>query len=169
MAYDEGNQDLALEGVKKLAEMRVRSLTVGFQKDRQREIIQSCVVAAWEGRFEARSRFSTWVMSIIKHQIHSAFRHVKQERESKLLYLSDAVGRDEDDNELTLEDVIGSESPKYRRVESKPFPSEQAFHVFDLQERGLSLKEIAQRQGISYDAIRQRVSRWTREMVPFAE
>jgi DNA-directed RNA polymerase specialized sigma24 family protein len=108
-------------------------------------------------------------MSIIKNQIHSALRAVKEERESKLLYLADVVGRDEDDKELTLEEVMGSESPKYLRVESQPFPSQQAFEVFDLQEQGLSLKEIAQRQGITYDAIRQRVSRWTREMVPIAE
>lgn len=168
-AYEEGSIEEALKEVEALARMRVNSKTVDFQETSQKEIIQDCVVATWKGRFEARSRFSTWVMSIITNQIHSALRAVKEERESKLLYLADAVGRDEEDNEVTLEDVMWSESPKYLRVESQPFPSEKAFEVFDLQEQGLSLKEIAQRQGITYDAIRKRVSRWTREMVPVAE
>jgi DNA-directed RNA polymerase specialized sigma24 family protein len=96
---------------------------------------------------------------------------VKQERESTL-YLNDEVGNDKDGDKLTLEEVIGSESSvfeEYRQVKSQPFPSEEAFEVFDLQEQGLSLKEIAQRKGTTYGALRQRVSRWTREMKPVAE
>jgi RNA polymerase sigma factor (sigma-70 family) len=170
-----GKRDIegALQTVEKLAEMRVKSKTVGFEVDRQEEIIQDCVVAAWQSKFEGRndSKFSTWVMSIIQNQIHSAFKVVKQERESTL-YLNDEVGNDKDGDKLTLEEVIGSESSvfeEYRQVKSQPFPSEEAFEVFDLQEQGLSLKEIAQRKGTTYGALRQRVSRWTREMKPVAE
>ena len=54
-------------------------------------------------------------------------------------------------------------------VECQPFPSEEAFQVYDLLEQGKSLKEIAKIRGTTYGALRQRVSRWTREMKPVAE
>jgi hypothetical protein len=61
-AYEEGRIEEALKEVEALARMRVNSKTVDFQEASQKEIIQDCVLAAWKGRFEARSRFSTWVM-----------------------------------------------------------------------------------------------------------
>jgi DNA-binding NarL/FixJ family response regulator len=73
---------------------------------------------------------------------------------------------------ITIEEVINSELPKYeeyRQVESQPFLSEEAFEVADLEEQGLSLKEIAQRRGTTYVAMRQRASRWTRAMKPIVK
>lgn len=167
-AYKEGNIEEALKAVEELAKLRVKNMAWDLSKQDKKDIVQDCVVAAWKSKFKGRNKagtkstYSTWVMSVIENQIHSALKAVQLERATHL-YLSDPVGRNSDGESFTVQEAIGSESAKfekYRPVESQPFPSAEAFEVSALLEQGLTLKEIAKMKGTTHAALRQKACRW---------
>jgi DNA-directed RNA polymerase specialized sigma24 family protein len=180
-AHGERNIEECLKAVEKLAEMKVKSMMAGVDNERQKEIIEDCVIQIWqsEPKYEGRdgARFSTWVSAVIRNQIYSALPPpAKKDKDEE----DTAAKKDSDEEdtavrkleiiEVSLDDIVGNdgerEGPQIKRDSAAigSYPSPEAYEAFCLQSDGLGQKEIAEKIGRTYAATRKAISRWTEEM-----
>jgi RNA polymerase sigma factor (sigma-70 family) len=169
-AYKNESMEEVLKEVKKLAEMKVNSRMDEFDeercrdvKERRKDVVQLCLIAVWQSKFEGKSRYSTWVGGIIKNKIREALR---QGDKTWVLYMSRVVGTDDEGGEQSLLDAIeeGAISLQRNSVAIGTYPSPEAYEAFSLQSEGWSQKEIAQKTGKTYAALRKQMSRWMEEI-----
>ncbi|QAA77206.1 MAG: sigma-24 (FecI-like) [Candidatus Bipolaricaulis sibiricus] len=123
------------------------ALTLLWDRHLAEDVMQETMVAAWKGagQFEGRSRVSTWLFGIARHQAFRARR-------------SDAKGQrvpEETDEVPDPAPLLEREMHVQRAVES--LPPEQREVVYLAFYEGLPYEEIARVQGVPEGTVKSRM------------